>query len=72
MEAIITSLIVAGFALVGTIISAKYVSNIRVVKVEMQLNQLEKTVFEHNRLIDRMYKVEERIKVIESKGESHG
>lgn len=72
MEAIITSSIVAGFALIGTIISAKYVSNIRVVKVEMQLNQLEKRVFEHNRLIDRMYKVEERIKVIESKGESHG
>lgn len=71
MEAIITSSIVAGFALIGTIISAKYVSNIRVVKVEMQLNQLEKRVFEHNRLIDRMYKVEERIKVIESKGESH-
>lgn len=39
-SAIVTSLIVAGFALVGTIVSAKYVSNVRVIKLDCYTKNL--------------------------------
>lgn len=73
--AIITSLIVAGCALFGTIMSAKFVSNVRVVKLEMKMDELEQKVTKHNGLVDRMYAVEGRVKMVEhcideSKGKS--
>lgn len=64
-SAIVTSLIVAGFALIGTIVSAKYVSNVRVVKLEVKMDELERKVSKHNGLVDRMYGVEARMKILE-------
>lgn len=64
-SAIVTSLIVAGFALIGTIVSAKYVSNVRVVKLEVKMDELERKVTKHNGLVDRMYGVEARLKMVE-------
>lgn len=63
--AIITSLIVAAFALVGTIISSKYISNVRVVKLELKMDELEKKVSKHNGLVERMYSVEHRLGLAE-------
>jgi len=63
--AIVTSLIVAAFALVGTIVSSKYISNVRVVKLELKMDELEKKVSKHNGLVERMYNVEHRVGLLE-------
>lgn len=62
---IIGTLIVAGFALLGTIISAKYVSNVEVVKLQMRMKALEDKVMTHNNLIDRTYALEKKVSILE-------
>ena len=62
---IIGTLIVAGFALVGTIISAKYVSNVEVVKLQMRIKALEDKVMTHNNLIERTYALEKKVTLLE-------
>lgn len=62
---IIGTLIVAGFALLGTIISAKYVSNVEVVKLQMRMKTLEDKVMAHNNLIDRTYTLEKKVNLLE-------
>ena len=59
------TLIVAGFALVGTIISAKYVSNVEVVKLQMRMKALEDKVMAHNNLIERTYALEKKVSLLE-------
>lgn len=62
---IVSTLIVAGFALVGTIISAKYVSNVEVVKLQMRMKALEDKVMAHNSLIERTYALEKKVSLLE-------
>lgn len=62
---IIGTLIVAGFALIGTIISAKYVSNVEVVKLQMRMKTLEDKVMTHNNLIERTYALEKKVDLLE-------
>lgn len=62
---IVSTLIVAGFALVGTIISAKYVSNVEVVKLQMRMKALEDKVMAHNSLIERTYTLEKKVSLLE-------
>lgn len=61
---LVSSVIVATFALIGTIASAKFVSNVRVVKLEMKMSQLEDKVMKHNQLIDRTYLLEKEIALL--------
>ena len=70
-SSIITALIVGVLALAGTIISAKFVNNVRVMKVEMKLDELERKVTKHNGLIDRMYTAEGRITYLEHCQKEH-
>ena len=44
MDSSITALIVGTLALVSNIITSKFVSNVRVVKLEMKVDTLESTV----------------------------
>ncbi|NBK26383.1 MAG: hypothetical protein EOM68_30785 [Spirochaetia bacterium] len=62
---IVGTLIVAGFALVGTIISAKFVSNVEVVKLQMRMKALEDKVMTHNNLIERTYALEKKVDLLE-------
>lgn len=57
------SVLTAVCALIGTYISNRKTTAL----VEYRLKQLESKVDKHNNLIDRMYKVEERVKVLETK-----
>lgn len=65
-SSIITALIVGTLALVSNIITSKFVSNVRVVKLEMKVDTLESTVNKHNQLIERMYKVEHKLSMLEN------
>ena len=64
-SSIITALIVGTLALVSNIITSKFVSNVRVVKLEMKVDTLERTVHKHNQLVERMYRVENKVRIIE-------
>lgn len=62
---IITAVIVGVLALISNVITSKFVSNVRVVKLEMKVDTLEGTVRKHNQLVERMYSVENKIRIIE-------
>lgn len=51
--------------MLGTIISAKYVSNVEVVKLQMRMKTLEDKVMAHNNLIDRTYTLEKKVNLLE-------
>ena len=63
MESILTSLIVAVPTLLATILSNKKSTAL----MEYKIDELDKKVHEHNNLIARTYKCEERISVLEEK-----
>ena len=63
METIITSLIVAVPSLLATILSNKKSTAL----MEYKIDQLDKKVHEHNNLVNRTYKCEERLSVLEEK-----
>jgi len=62
---IITAVIVGVLALISNVITSKFVSNVRVVKLEMKVDTLEETVHKHNQLVERMYRVENKVRIIE-------
>ena len=62
---IIVALIVAVGALAGTMLSAKYVSNVEVVKLQVEMKSLKEKVMTHNNLIDRTYKLESKVSFLE-------
>ena len=73
-EGIIIALITAGLSLIGVIITVKQGNNKteKTVKAQTDLTlyrieQLEKKQDVHNNLIDRMYKVEDRLNVLTEK-----
>lgn len=61
---IIVALITGSLALAGTIISNLLVHN----KTLYRIEQLEKKQDKHNNLIERMYKIEARVTVLENGG----
>ena len=62
---IMGTLIVAGFALLGTIISAKYVSNVKVAELSVEMKNLKQKVETHNQVIDRTYALERKVALLE-------
>lgn len=66
------SIITALIGIIPTIVVAVFsiVSNNQVIKV--RIDELEKKVEKHNRLIDRMYKAEADIKLIQDEIKSKG
>lgn len=61
MESVITALIVAVPSLLATILSNRKSTAL----IEYRINELDEKVHEHNNLIDRMYKVENRVSILE-------
>lgn len=63
---IIVAVIVGVFSAISALISAKYVANVRVLKLEMKMDELERKVTKHNGLVERQYNAESRICVLEN------
>lgn len=61
--AIITGLSVAVPSILTTILSNRKNNTI----IQMKIDNLEQKVNKHNNLIDRMYKIEERVAILEEK-----
>ena len=61
MESVITALIVAVPSLLATILSNRKSTAL----IEYRINELDEKVHEHNNLIDRMYKFENRVIILE-------
>lgn len=61
LEALISGLCVAVPTVIATIVN----NNKNKAVIEYRINQLTSKVHEHNQLIDRMYKVENRVTLLE-------
>ena len=61
VEALISGLCVAVPTVIATIVN----NNKNKAVIEYRINQLSNKVHEHNQLIDRMYKVESRVTLLE-------
>lgn len=69
MELIMAEIIVAVITVIGVIVS-NYISNNSTRKLILyRIDQLEHKVNKHNNLIDRVYKLEDRENIIETKVE---
>ncbi len=62
---IIVALIVGGLSVFGSIMSAKYTSNVRVVRLEMTVDELSRRVEKHNSIVERTYCLEKKMAVLE-------
>ena len=67
MEAIIIAVISGLFASVPSVIANVSSNKKTTVLMEYKIDQLDKKVYEHNNLIDRTYKLENRVSILEEK-----
>ena len=63
--AIITAIIVGIFSVFGTYLNSKYTSNVQVARLEVEVTTLKREVREHNGVIERTYKLEEKVGILE-------
>lgn len=63
--AIITAIIVGIFSVFGTFLNSKYTSNVQVARLEVEVTTLKREVREHNSVIERTYKLEEKVGILE-------
>lgn len=64
-SAIVTAIIVGGLSVLGTFISAKYTSNVKVAKLEVKVDTLERETRKHNGVLERTYKLEEKVGILQ-------
>lgn len=62
---LVSAVIVALFSFFGVFVNAKYTKNNSIVRLEMRLEELIRQVNKHNGVIERMYKIENKMAVIE-------
>ena len=67
MTTIISNLIVALFAMIGTLGGAYIANRKSAALLEYRMTQLEEKVSEHNNLVERMYNVEETASLLTEK-----
>jgi hypothetical protein len=65
-DTIVVALIVGVLSVLGSVMSAKYTSNVRVVKLEMIVDELSRHVEKHNSVVERTYCLEKKVAVIEA------
>ena len=63
LVAIITSL----FAFLGVLVTSKYTKNTQVALIQQQMKDLIDKVEKHNCLVERMYKVESKVTILEQR-----
>ena len=61
--AIITSL----FAFLGVLVTSKYTKNTQVALIQQQMKDLIQKVEKHNCLVERMYKIESKVTILEQR-----
>lgn len=64
-SAIFTAIIVGSLSVLGTFISAKYTSNVKVARLEVKVDTLEREVRKHNGVMERTYKLEEKVGILQ-------
>ena len=64
-SSILVAIIVGSLSVLGTFVSAKFTSNVRVAKLEVEVTTLKREVREHNSVIERTYKLEEKVNILE-------
>ena len=67
METIIVAAITGGLALIGTLGGTYFANRKSAALIAYRLEELEKKVQEHNNLVERTYKLEERAEIQEEK-----
>lgn len=67
MEAVIIALITGLSVAIPSVIATYSANKKSQLAIEWKINELDKKVHEHNSLIDRMYKVENRVTLLEEK-----
>jgi len=63
LVAIITSL----FAFLGVLVTSKYTKNTQVALIQQQMKDLIAKVEKHNCLVERMYKIESKVTILEQR-----
>lgn len=63
LVAIITSL----FAFLGVLVTSKYTKNTQVALIQQQMKDLIDKVEKHNCLVERMYKIESKVTILEQR-----
>lgn len=68
LVAIITSL----FAFLGVLVTSKYTKNTQVALIQQQMKDLIAKVEKHNCLVERMYKIESKVTILEQRMDLDG
>ena len=67
MEAIISNIIVAALALIGTLAGTHMANRKSTALIAYRLEELEKKVDKHNQVVERTYKLEEQALLLDEK-----
>lgn len=66
-KTILIAIITTLGAFLGVLVSAKYTKNTQVALIQQQMKDLIDKVEKHNGLIDRMYRVESKVTILEKR-----
>lgn len=66
-KTILISIITTVGAFLGVLVSSKYTKNIQVALIQQQMEDLIQKVEKHNSLVERMYKIESKVAILEKR-----
>lgn len=66
-KTIIVAIITSLFAFLGVLVTSKYTKNTQVALIQQQMKDLIAKVEKHNCLVERMYKIESKVTVLEKR-----
>lgn len=66
-KTIIVAIITSLFAFLGVLVTSKYTKNTQVALIQQQMKDLIQKVEKHNCLVERMYKIESKVTVLEKR-----
>ena len=66
-KTIIVAIITSLFAFLGVLVTSKYTKNTQVALIQQQMKDLIAKVEKHNCLIERMYKIESKVTILEQR-----
>jgi ribosomal protein S17 len=64
---ILIAIITSVGAFLGVLVSSKYTKNIQVALIQQQMEDLIRKVEKHNSLVERMYKIESKVAILEKR-----
>lgn len=66
-KTIIVAIITSLFAFLGVLVTSKYTKNTQVALIQQQMKDLIAKVEKHNCLVERMYKIESKVTILEQR-----